>query len=485
MLDQFVLSQVKYHTHTHTHSIMRMQPTDALLEICPFSSIPGSFGCLSRREVQERGVDASSRSIVRIAPAGAESVQETNAKAGAWLRNVLGDTDFAEELGANHSNIMNRRFQLNARFRNAFMISPSMPWRQAELDNARIASILEMAQFSITAILISIDTKLPLSPDPAATSRRRNLLSFTGTNARAATSHPLLAFDSPLNADKASVALSPSSRKMLAADSSQASLVSKTSKAKNESMTQATMCEITSINNYDNVAKVACDKTNSTFAHCELLKLKKMVPVGIFCLTEREFVLRMQDEIRQDIVLSSRNTIAHMQITSVLKPGFETICKASASRRLLQNQHVTITFAVGTQEPYHMALDELNRMGYGNVSVLTRATSMLQMCDSTVPGSCMLVPAFLAHGIGSKTLYESESSGNSTTQGDVAITIILAIIGAVCIVCAGCFCVYYYMLRNPKTIDYIPPVSHAPLHNSNYYAIHSNMPGRFDHVTSL
>jgi len=467
---------------------MRMQPTDALLEICPFSLIRGIFGCLSRREVQERNVDASSRSIVRIAPADAESVQESNAKAGAWLRKVLGDTDFAEELGANHSNIMNRRFQLNARFRNAFMISPSIPWRQAELDNARITSILEIAQFSITAIMLSIDTKLPLSSDPAATSGRRNLLSFTGTNAKGAISHPLLAFDRPLNAGVSSVSLSPSSlspssRMIRPADSSQASLASKTSKAKNESMTQATMCEITSINNYDNVAKVACDKTNSTFAYCELLKLKKMVPFGIFCLTEAEFVLRMQHEIRQDIVLSSRNTIAHMQITSVLKPGFETIRKASASRRLLQNQHVTITFAVGTQEPYQMALDELNRMGYGNVSVLTRATSMLHMCDSTVVGSCMLVPAFLAQGIGPNTLYESESSGNSTTQGDVAITIIVAIIGAVCTVCGGCFCVHYYLLRTPQTINSLPPlVSHAPPNNSNYYAIDSHTPGRFDHV---
>jgi len=270
---------------------------------------------------------------------------------------------------------------------------------------------------------------------------------------------------------------------ILAADSTQTNLASKASKTKNASMTQATMCEITSLNNYNNVAKVACDKTNATFAHCELLKLKKMVPVGIFCLTEPEFVFRMQDEIRQDIVQSSRNTITQMQITLVLKPGFETICKASATRRLLQNQHVTITFAVGTQEPYHMALDELIRMGYGNVSVLTRATSMLQMCDSTVLGSCMLAPVFLAKGIESKTLYESESNANSTTQDDVGITIILAIIGAVCTVCAACFCVYYYIAREPKTVNSLPSsVSHIPPNSSNYYAIHSHMPGRFDYT---
>jgi len=145
-------------------------------------------------------VDALSTSLVRTTPMDTERVQESNAKAGVWLRNVLGGTNFAKELGTNHSDIMNHRFHLNARFCNAFMISPSMPWRQEELDNAKIASILELAQSSITDIMLSIDTKLPLSSDPAATCQRRNLLSFTGTNVKVAISQPLLALNSPSEA---------------------------------------------------------------------------------------------------------------------------------------------------------------------------------------------------------------------------------------------------------------------------------------------
>jgi len=140
---------------------------------------------------------------------------------------------------------------------------------------------------------------------------------------------------------------------ILAADSAQTNLASETSKMKNESMTQVTMCEITSLRNYHNVAKVGCDKTDTTFTHCELFEFKKMVTVGIFCLTELEFVFRMEDEIRQDFVQLSRKTITHMQITSVLKPGFETIYKASTTHSLLQNQHVTITCSWNTSTlPY-------------------------------------------------------------------------------------------------------------------------------------
>ena len=131
-----------------------------------------------------------------------------------------------------------------------------------------------------------------------------------------------------------------------------------------------------------------------------------------------------------------------------------------------------------------MLLDELIRMGYGNVSVLTRATNMLQMCDITVFGSCMLVPAFLTQGIESKTLYESKSNANSTTQDNVGTTIILGIISVVYMVCAACFCVYYYILRKLKTNNSLPPpVSHILSNNNNYYAIHRHTPGRFDYTS--
>ena len=271
-----------YVTHEF-HSMMRMEPTDFLLEICPLTSIPDHYGCVGRREVHARRENEATFSAVRIAPNKTESAEERGAKAGRWLQNIVGNAEYPRELGINHSNIMNSRFDLNARYRNAFMVSPTVPWRQEELDNADYTSNLALAQFTITAIMLSIDTNIaPTVADAdAASSRRRGSLSHTDSHVP--------------------------SRLLLTVVDSQNS-----GKPEQESLVQATISEITSLHNYDNIARVVCNKQHMQFAHCELLRLKKTVPLDVFCLSEVEFVSRMQDEFRRDLMQSSHDTISHI-----------------------------------------------------------------------------------------------------------------------------------------------------------------------------
>ena len=394
------------------HSIMRMEPTEFLLEICPLTAIPEHYGCVGRREVHARRENEATFSAVRIAPNTTESAEERGAKAGSWLQNMLGNAEYPRELGTNHSNIMNRRFDLNARYRNAFMVSPTVPWRQEELANADYTSNLALAQFTITVIMLSIDTNIPqtVAADDATTRRRRGPLPHTDSTV-------------------------PSRLLLTVADSQ------RSGKPEQESLVQATISEITSLRNYDNIARVVCNKQQVPFAHCELLRLKKRVPLDVFCLSEVDFVSRMQDEFRRDLMQSSHDTISHIQITSVLKRGFEHTCQTQATRRLLQEEEVVITCAVGTQQRYQVALDVLIQLGYGNISILTQSVPALQVCDSTISGSCRFSGTFVT-----QTLYESETDINS--DDSLFAGVIIAIVVGVFACVAVFLCVFSDMSKS-------------------------------------
>jgi len=119
------------------------------------------------------------------------------------------------------------------------------------------------------------------------------------------------------------------------------------------------------------------------------MTVSQAVSVGDFCLAERDFVAQKQDEMAHDFIAWSHQSVATLHITSVLKTGFEHVCKQQ-TRRLLATETVRITFAVGTSGPYVLASDRLRVAGYSNVTLLSRNASLLQWCDTTVPDSCVL-----------------------------------------------------------------------------------------------
>jgi len=115
------------------------------------------------------------------------------------------------------------------------MISPTVPWRQAELDRLEIPSMLELAQFSISVVMLSLDTNIGgqyVSPVPGYTSApQRRLL------------QQRLQFP-----ERKTV-----SRMMLTVNSARPPADDK------DSLVETSTREITSINNYDNVARAVCD----------------------------------------------------------------------------------------------------------------------------------------------------------------------------------------------------------------------------------
>jgi len=440
----------------HALSIMRLEPTDALLEICPLQTVSGIFGCISRREVAERRIDFESKSIVNIAPNNAAELQSVSARAGTWLQGLLGTSEYVRELGYNHSMIMNAKYELNARYRSGFMISPTVPWRETDLMRAGARSILELAQFSISAVMLSLDTNIGSSYMSAM------------PNLPPVAMRWLLQAEST---DNSVVAVSGGSvSRMLLTVSSE-----RPSENKEESVVETSMREITSTSNHENVANAVCDRTLPT---CELLTVKKTVSVEDFCLSERDFVGRKQAEIAADFRESSQYTIASVQITSVLKKGFETICNKNA-RRLLQTQTVFVTLVVQSNGLYTIAVDTLRTSGYGDVTMLTRNTSMMRFCDTTVPGSCVLVPVGVPVQI---VLVPNNTTVplrgvTKVETNDVAVPAIIAIvIGSILFV----FCMRFIVFRNYQTKQQqFQPVSHM-LNNENHLPYLGMMP--YNHV---
>jgi len=140
-----------------SESLMRLRPTQALLEICPIHATKNTFGCITRRDIQERMHDVVTQSVFKFSPHNATVRDDTFDAAGRWMQSLLGASDYAFNLGRSHAQVMTDRFQLQHRYRPAYLVKPTVPWRQTEMDQQGIASVLELAQSSISVVLVAFD----------------------------------------------------------------------------------------------------------------------------------------------------------------------------------------------------------------------------------------------------------------------------------------------------------------------------------------
>ncbi len=144
-----------------SYTSMRIVPTDALLNLCPLQATRNVQGCIMRKEIEARLLDFTTQAIVGIAPVeGGSNADDVEDGASAWLQNLLGDSTFIGELGANHSRTMATEFLLNDRFRKGFLINPTIPWRQAQMDAAGAATSLDLAQDAISVVLVTLDKNI-------------------------------------------------------------------------------------------------------------------------------------------------------------------------------------------------------------------------------------------------------------------------------------------------------------------------------------
>jgi cysteine-rich repeat protein len=140
-----------------SESLMRLRPTQALLEICPIHATKNTFGCITRRDIQERMHDVVTQSVFKFSPHNATVRDDTFDAAGRWMQSLLGASDYVFNLGRSHAQVMTDRFQLDNRYRPAYLVKPTVPWRQTEMDQQGIASVLELAQSSISVVLVAFD----------------------------------------------------------------------------------------------------------------------------------------------------------------------------------------------------------------------------------------------------------------------------------------------------------------------------------------
>jgi len=145
----------------NARTVMKLEPTRALLAYCPFQAQRGTYGCNARREIKQRVLEFQTNSITSITGRLSEDAHSVHLRAGLWSQQLLGGSEYALQLGYNHSKLMSDKNSLNARYRPGFMIAPTIPWRQTEMDAALtepVDSALQLAQHMITTILVSLDT---------------------------------------------------------------------------------------------------------------------------------------------------------------------------------------------------------------------------------------------------------------------------------------------------------------------------------------
>jgi len=141
-------------------TLSKLVPTEALLRECPFQATRGNFGCISRREIEQRVMDFRTNSITSLTGRGnyEEGFDDiVHKRNGLWTQQLLGGSEYAKELGYNHSKLMHQRNNLNARYRNGFVVAPTIPWSRKALQENNINSIFELAQSTITSMLVSYD----------------------------------------------------------------------------------------------------------------------------------------------------------------------------------------------------------------------------------------------------------------------------------------------------------------------------------------
>ena len=129
-------------------------------------AVKGALGCITRFEIKSRSLDIRTNSIVDISPESPDDYASAIENAGLWTQYSLGDSIYANTLGERHADVMNQEFALNRRYRKAFMVSPVIPWRATDLRVEGFSSALNVAQFSLSFVLLAFDQNVGISYEP-------------------------------------------------------------------------------------------------------------------------------------------------------------------------------------------------------------------------------------------------------------------------------------------------------------------------------
>jgi hypothetical protein len=301
-------------------SIMHLMPTPELLNICPMQTVLNRFGCVARREVMRRRIEFAKSSIVNIAPNDASDLLNVSTAAGEWTSNLLGKSEYARQLGFNHSNIMNKKHGLNARYRRGFLISPTTPWAQREMDEALVTTPLDLAQNSITTMLMTLDANIGESYQSTVSGGAPHVSNFVPSR-RLLSSAPSAARHV--------------ARLLLQLNSDGTSgITAAPAPAPNRNTAPTARRQITSVDDSANVVKTVCASTPGSHK-CSMVRVTKRVSTAEFCLSEEAIMQGQQAGMDLALQLASDNALQQVHITSVSQQNRKNICDPRPGRRLL------------------------------------------------------------------------------------------------------------------------------------------------------
>ena len=95
--------------NSESRTVMQLMPTKALLAYCPFHAQRGVFGCNARREIRQRVLEFQTNSITSLTSRVREDAESAHIRAGLWSRDLLGGSEYARQLGYNHSKLVHRQ----------------------------------------------------------------------------------------------------------------------------------------------------------------------------------------------------------------------------------------------------------------------------------------------------------------------------------------------------------------------------------------
>lgn len=140
-------------------------PSIELLNLCPMHVVPDSFGCISRFEVEDGVYDFETNSIVPVGIRRADNGTEQNISTfvtQSWVSaGDLGQSDFVSDAVGTHVDVLVQTFNLNERFRRAFMLAPRLPWSKTELAALNLSDVsISVAQDIFTFTVVTVDSDL-------------------------------------------------------------------------------------------------------------------------------------------------------------------------------------------------------------------------------------------------------------------------------------------------------------------------------------
>ena len=137
-----------------------LEPSKALLAICPFRPTSGHMVCLTRvhSTISNNALKRNLKDVVEIRTDDPTSIAEMQGLMGQVLMQG-GSNDFTKMMGTNFSNQLTKKLNLNNRYRKAYVLNPLVDWSYQAMQSSQPRSTAFTVCTKIIAIgLITINT---------------------------------------------------------------------------------------------------------------------------------------------------------------------------------------------------------------------------------------------------------------------------------------------------------------------------------------